>query len=319
MSSPVKSQRDNDARLPVRSRLTSAPRISVVVASDRSRTLLDACLRSLLPQCGRLGAEIVVARPSELGDLAAVRRSYPGVRVVAAPERSTVPQLRSVGMAAAHGDIVAVTEDHCVADPDWLQLLANGVAEGADIVGGGMDNAQRDRAVDWAAYFSEYGFFATTRPDSENGTALLTGANVAYSRQVVDDVVALAREGNWENVAHQRLLAGGSVLRFVSTAAVYQNRNYTLWDFCVDRYQHGRDYARRRLVDEPAVRRWVLLPGCPALPFLLLTRIARAAAPGRKKQFMRALPATMLFLTAWSAGEAVGYFKGKLRIPREQG
>ena len=317
MSSPVKSQWDNDARRSVRPRPTNGPRISVVVASDRSRQLLDSCLHSLLDQCGRLGAEIVVARPSDLGDLAAVRRSYPGVRVVAAPERSTVPQLRSVGMAAAHGDIVAVTEDHCVADPDWLELLASGVAAGADVVGGGMDNAQRERAVDWAAYFSEYGFFSTTRPDSEN-TAALTGANVAYTRQVVDDVVALAREGNWENVAHQRLLANGSVLRFVSTAAVYQNRNYTLWDFCVDRYQHGRDYARRRLVDEPAVRRWVLLPASPALPFVLLSRIARAAAPGRKKQFLRALPATMLFLTAWSAGEAVGYLKGALRTPREQ-
>lgn len=318
MSSPVKSQWDKDTRLSIHSHPTNGPRISVVIASDRSRALLDSCLHSLLEQCGRLGAEIVVARPSDLGDLAAVRRSYPGVRVVAAPERSTVPQLRSVGLAAAHGDIVAVTEDHCVADPDWLELLASGVAAGADVVGGGMDNAQRERAVDWAAYFSEYGFFSTTRPDSEN-TPALTGANVAYSRQVVDDVVALAREGNWENIAHQRLLATGSVLRFVSTAAVYQNRNYTLWDFCVDRYQHGRDYARRRLVDEPAGRRWVLLPGCPALPFLLLSRIARAAAPGRKKQFLRALPATMLFLTAWSAGEAVGYFRGALRVPREQG
>lgn len=287
-----------------------APRISVVVASNRERALLDACLRSLLPQCRRLGAEILVTRPSDSGDLAIVRRGYPGVRILAAPPQSTIPQLRALGMASAQGDIVAVTEDHCVADSQWLELLAAGVDAGASVVGGGMDNAQRERAVDWAAYFSEYGFFATTRAETKGDAPLLTGANVAYTRQVIEDVIAIARDGDWENVAHDRLAASGSVMRFVATAAVYQNRNYTIRDFCGDRYRHGRDYARRRLANESRARRWMLVLGCPVLPLVLASRVARAAAAGRRKQFLRALPATLLFLSAWSAGEAAGYLAG---------
>src|SRR5262249_14199053 len=148
----------------------------------------------------------------------------------------------------------------------------------ADVMGGGMGNARRARAVDWAAYFAEYGFFADTRPETPEVRALLTGANVAYKRHVVADVVDWARAGEWENVAHHRLVAQGSLLRFVRSAAIYQNKTYHVTQFCVDRYEHGRDYARKRLAEEPGSRRWLHLLASPLLPGLLTLRVARAAA-----------------------------------------
>lgn len=290
----------------------SAPTVSVVVASNRSLSLLHSTLAALAPQCGTPGAELIVARAAEASDVATIARAFPTARVVACSPKSTIPELRGAGMAAANGDIVALTEDNCVPDSHWVEQLARGVQAGADVVGGGMDNAQRERAVDWAAYFAEYGFFSTTRPDAETteGTPLLTGANVAYSRRVVDDVVAWARSGEWENVAHERLVGRGSVLRFVGTAAVYQNTNTRFWHFVRDRYEHGRDYARKRLAEEQGASRVALLIGTPLLPPLLTMRVARAAASTRWGAFARALPATFAFLTAWSVGEAVGYLRG---------
>lgn len=289
----------------------SGPLISVVVASNRSLTLLHSTLSALAPQCAALGAELIVARSGEAGDVNTVARAYPTARVIPCAMRSTIPELRGSGMAAANGDIVALTEDNCIPDDHWVEALSRGVQAGADVVGGGMDNARRDRAVDWAAYFAEYGFFSTTRPDvAERATPLLTGANVAYSRRVVDDVVAWARSGEWENVAHDRLVGRGSVLRFVRTAAVYQNTNTRFWHFIRDRYEHGRDFARKRLSEERGASRFGLLLGTPLLPPLLTLRVARAAAATRWGAFLRALPATFAFLTAWSVGEAVGYLRG---------
>jgi hypothetical protein len=213
-------------------------------------------------------------------------------------------------MAGASGDVVALTEDHCIADPNWVESLMHSAQSDADVIGGGMDNAQRARAVDWAAYFAEYGFFAPNRPDRGDGVPLLTGANVAYKRHVIADVIGWAQEGEWENVAHTRLVAQGSMLRFARTAAIYQNQTYSLKAFCIDRYQHGRDYARKRLVEDPGARRWLLLAATPLLPPLLSWRVARAAARTRLGAFLRALPATFVFLTAWSVGEGVGYFRG---------
>lgn len=291
-------------------RLSETPTISVVVASFRERRLLDACLASLLPQCREHSAELVVARAGPVTEFRQLEREYPTVLFVPGPEDATLPYLRGAGLAAAEGDIVALTEDHCVAAPDWIaQLAAAHWKDGADVVGGAMDNAQQRRAIDWAAYFAEYGFFAE---DGGNlGDApLLTGANVAYSRRVVDEVTAWARDGEWENVAHARLLARGSTMQFLKTAAVYQNKNYRFLDFCRDRYGHGLAFARRRLREEGSVRRWLYLPGTLALPFLLTGRVSQAIARRQRGPFLRALPITFAFLAAWSAGEAVGYWRG---------
>jgi GT2 family glycosyltransferase len=291
-------------------RLGTAPTVSVVVASNRDKSLLHACLGSLVPQCQRLNAELLVARAGASADVNAISKSYPAVRFIAAPVEASIPQLRAIGMAAAAGDVVALTEDHCVAHENWVETLAQSANSVADVVGGGMDNARSSRAVDWAAYFAEYGLFSTKRPDQDEKAPLLTGANVAYNRRVIADVIGWAQEGEWENVAHSRLAAQGSMLRFARTAAVYQNQSYSLTSFCVDRYEHGRDYARKRLVEEPETHRWLMFAGTPLLPPLLTMRVARAAARSRWGTFMRALPATFLFLTAWSVGEAIGYLRG---------
>jgi len=309
MSSP--SRLDNQVAPSVKRgpRRGSAPTVSVVVASNRDKALLQACLGSLLGQCQRLNAELLVARAGTSSDVASLGKTYPSVRFLAASVDASIPQLRALGMAQASGDVVALTEDHCLADENWVEALTQTANSDADVVGGGMDNARRSRAVDWAAYFAEYGFFSTERPEPQ-GTPLLTGANVAYKRHIIADVISWAEDGEWENVAHTRLVARGSMLRFARTAAIYQNQTYSLSGFCVDRYEHGRDYARKRLVEESGARRWILLAASPLLPPLLTWRVARAAARGRWGTFLRALPATVLFLTAWSVGEGVGYFLG---------
>ena len=310
MSSPSRVDSQTSPSVRRGARRGSAPTVSVVVASNRDKSLLHACLGSLLSQCQRLNAELVVARAGTSSDLSALGKTYPSVRFISASPDATIPQLRAIGMAQASGDVVALTEDHCIADENWVEALTHCAHGDADVVGGGMDNARRSRIVDWAAYFAEYGFFSTDRPEHRDGTPLLTGANIAYKRHVIADVIGWAQEGEWENVAHTRLVARGSMLRFARTAAIFQNQSYSLAAFCADRYRHGRDYARKRLVEEPGAVRWFLFAASPLLPALLTWRVARASARNRLGTFLRALPATMLFLTAWSVGEAVGYLRG---------
>lgn len=305
-------------RDPVPLRVEAAPAITIVVASNRSRALLNSCLASILPQCERLAAEIIVARSGTAAELSELRRSMPDVHFVGASPGTSIPELRGIGMAESTGDIVALTEDHCIADDAWVATLLRHAQDPADVIGGGMGNAQRQRTVDWAAYFSEYGFFSDHRKDIPGiERPLITGANVAYKRRVIHEVVRWAQQGEWENVAHNRLLARGSAMRFVRTAAIYQNKNYRFGEFCVDRYEHGRDFARKRLVEEPGTRRWLMLCATPLLPVLLTYRIAKAAAPERWTTFLRALPVTFAFLTAWSVGEAAGYLRGPASASQE--
>jgi glycosyltransferase involved in cell wall biosynthesis len=287
-----------------------APPVSVVIASNRELDLLDACLASIEPQCRQLNGELVVCRAGTPDEVAAVARARPGARFVAAPPDADIPVLRGIGLAEARGALVALTEDHCVAADGWLQALVVGARDGAEVVGGGMGNARRERAVDCAAYFAEYGFFDGGRAEEAGARPLLTGANVAYARSVVADVAAWAGHGEWENVAHQRLAARGARFRFIPAATIRQNKRYELSSFCVDRYEHGFEYARKRLAEERGTNRWVQLLKSAVLPAVLTWRVAGAAGRQDPWCFLRALPVTIAFLGAWSVGEAAGYLKG---------
>ena len=203
---------------------------------------------------------------------------------------------------------MAVTEDHCVVDSRWIAGLLEETEREWQVVGGGMGNA-RPGAVNWAAYFSEYGFFSSARPAAE-GLTLVTGANVMYGPEVSGRVAAWALEGAWEDVIHARLASECVRLRFVPSARVYQNDTYGFRAFCRDRYEHGRDFARVRLRENPRMSRLGRLLTTPLLPFVLTARVAQAAAVENRRAFMAALPVTFAFLSSWAWGEAAGYWQG---------
>ena len=85
----------------------SGPTVSVVIASNRDKSLLHACIGSLLGQCQRLNAELVVARAGSPHDVGALAKTYPSVRFIPAPLDASIPALRALGMGHANGDVVA--------------------------------------------------------------------------------------------------------------------------------------------------------------------------------------------------------------------
>lgn len=291
----------------------------MVIASCRALSLLERAVASLRPQCQRLGAEIVIARSGDAADVAAVRARFPDLTVVAIAPGAGIPRLRGLGLAAASGNPVAMTEDHCVPADDWLDRLLAHTTAGVDAVGGGMANAAGSGALSWGAYLSDYGFYSFARPADPRPVPLLTAANIAYSRRVVPEIATWCDEGAWENVVHDRLTEQGRALRFAPEARVYHDHHYAFGGFCRDRYEHGWDYARARLTEDRGAPRWRLLLLTPLLPLVLIRRIARAAAGEDRAAFARALPVTVAFLCSWAAGEAAGYLRGPLAADEEAG
>lgn len=288
-----------------------ALRPSVVIASFREPGALFRCVDSLESQCRFLGAELVIARAGDAEDLAGVRARVPWATVLPAPPGSKIPYLRGLGIGAATGHPVAVTEDHCLAAPDWLELMVDQMSEGCDIVGGGMANLPGSSVLEWAAYLADYGFYSFSRPSAAAGAPpLITAANVAYSRRVAPDVAAWAIAGAWEDVVHNRLVQQGRGHRFVPSARVFHSYHYDFRVFWRDRYSHGYDYGRSRLAEPPHPSRLYLFGITPLLPIVLGARIARSAAGEDLWAFIRALPIVLAFLSGWAVGEVAGYLAG---------
>jgi glycosyltransferase involved in cell wall biosynthesis len=104
-------------------RRTSAPAISVVVASIRERELLERCLASLLPQCAEVNAEVVVARRASDRELEELRSGYQWISLVAGPRGAGIAELRAAGMAIATGDVVVIIEDDGEVSSDFLRRV----------------------------------------------------------------------------------------------------------------------------------------------------------------------------------------------------
>jgi GT2 family glycosyltransferase len=135
---------------------------SVVVASIVGPPFLDNCLSSLEGQARRLGAEVIVVACGPDAFAARIGRAFPWVRLLHRRERETVPELRRRGVLEARGQIVAIIEEHCVAEPNWLEVALGGLEDGRYGAVGGpvVDNGYRrlrDSEVEWAAYLGKPG------------------------------------------------------------------------------------------------------------------------------------------------------------------
>ena len=175
-----------------------------------------------------------------------------------------------------------------------------------------MGNAHPDRPIDAGAYFAEYGYFGPLRNAPGGGASpFVTGANVAYSRAVAGDAAAWASAGDWEGVIHHRLAARGARFSLVSDATVDQNLHYRFGPFCVDRFEHAYGYAKVRSGGWGTGKRLVMACATPLLPPLMTWRAWQNAGRSNWGGFLKALPFTLAFFTAWATGEAAGYLRGQ--------
>ena len=279
--------------------------LSVVVAASNGPALLRGCLASLVEQDGV--DEVVVASNFEA---AAAAAEFPMVRHLAQPAGTTVPMLRTHGIRTASGDIVALTEDNVTFGAEWGRALRSAHAEGHDVVGGPVEQPAGGRGSDWAVYFYEYGRYMPPVPAGP--AAALAGNNVSYARRVLDEVEAAWREGFYEVFVHETLQRQGHTLYVEPEAVVYHPKTYVAGEVVRQCYHHARGYAGMRVAGQSVWRRAALGAGALILPILLPGRIAvRTVRKGRRVgELARAFPYLVAFMSAWAAGEMVGYLAG---------
>jgi glycosyltransferase involved in cell wall biosynthesis len=287
--------------------------ISVLIAraSRQDPRRIEQTLNSLRAQRCDCAFEVIVVDRIDDDLSAALRRADARWRWITVSRDSTLPQMRSSALQAARGRIVVVTEDHCVAAPDWLQRVQEAfVREPAAVaVGGCVVNGLVDSAFDWATYLCEYAAFAPPLA----ADAPLVGTNTAYLRErlVAQSPHALV-DGFWESTVHPALQRAGHKLLSNDQMRVSHCKRFTLRGFINQRCIYSRHYAGSRFAPDSWTQRMAAALLSPLLPALLAVRLARVALskPDLIRPSLRAAPYLLLFYLVWACGEMVGYAVG---------
>ena len=282
--------------------------LSVIIAAHNQKSELLSCLSALnkqKPLDNVSDFEIIVV--GRIGDALKnnIEASFQEVKIILTPEYFSVPKLRSIGIKAASNDILALIEDHCIPDLNWVNAVVQGHQGGNLAVGGAVENGSRDSIVDWAVYFVEYGFFMN--PLHEGKVETVPGNNVSYRRKVIPYFEDLLDKDVWDADWHERLRDNKIELFCNPKMIVYHKRDFQPLDFWNIFKTHGRNFgASRRFSSGIHYIAWLF--GAIFLPFVLTFRMAKNIFTKQKfkKEFIMAFPLIIWFYSGWVIGEIIG-------------
>jgi hypothetical protein len=278
--------------------------LSVVIACDGAIDQLPERLDALARACEGLSADVFVVHSSDTHVPIPADLPIPTTRVTAPSE--LVPVLWGHGIAAARGRIVALTTTQFRVRDGWAHaLLAEFDSRRLAAVGGRMALAANSGILERAVFLIRYSEHMGSA-DSE-APREIAGDNAAYVRDAVIGVSPVLEGGFWEVDVHRLMRAAGAKIGRAPTAVAEFAPALSLHAMLANRFVHGSHFGayRVRVLRWPRWRALAVTPLVPAVLFArILSRMRRAGQPVWSAVIL--LPAIMLLLFAWAAGEAYG-------------
>lgn len=225
---------------------TSMPSVSVVVCTYEGQATLAACLQSLLVQ-NHPALEILVVDDGSEQDLATLVSAFSGVRYLR-QEHAGLSAARNRGLAETRGEIIAYTDDDCIADEDWLARLLLGFTDSPAVACGGPNVPPPPRGPMEAIVAAAPGAPAQVMLDDVQAEHL-PGCNLAIRREALKAIGGFREHyqtaGDDVDVCWRLREAGGQ-LRFVPGAMVWHHRRRTLGAYLRQQRGYGEAEALLR-------------------------------------------------------------------------
>lgn len=298
--------------------------LSIILRVVGGAPFVRRCLDRLSAQTEDRPIEIIVPYDSSIPAISAVAREFPEVKFIDMGHVSTAAapgthaaahelydRRTAAGLAVARGEIVALLEDYGVPREDWCDniLEAHKLPYGA--IGGPVDHCGSG-ILNWAVYFVD---FARYQPPLQEGRVnYLSDVNVTYKRATLDAVKRIWANSYNEVLVHWALAKRGVDLWLRPQIVVCEDRGALQFaELVKERFAWGRLFGSIRAREMMQARRAVYIILGPALPMILLARMAKAAL-GRSqgwRPFLAAFPVTVLLTLIWSLGEVFGYVTGR--------
>ena len=216
------------ARMPAPALVQGGPRISVVVCTRNGSATLRACLEALSRQTYP-NHEVIVVDDGSTDAVPEIAKSFAFVRYHRL-NHGGLSVARNAGALLATGDVIAYTDDDCMADEDWLAQLAPAFDDPQWVAAGGPNIPPPARNRIEAVVAVAPGGPAHVMLNDEEAEHL-PGCNLAIRKSALDAI------GGFDPIFHTagddvdvcwRLRDAGGKLRFVPSAMVWHHRRFTV-------------------------------------------------------------------------------------------
>ena len=291
------------------------PDLSIVIVAQHERTPIEPCLASVRTQTDvdtQVVEYLVVdGTPAGAFRFRDNKARFLDAIYVPAPQAKSLPILHGIGIAAARGRLIAITEAHCTFAPDWAATAIGAhEAQPAAAIGGAVEPGDSLRLIDWALYWCDYGHFLL--PQTLRTTANLSGNNIVFDRSALDRTSDFARGGFWKTFHCHQLEAAGRRLQLDPRLVVRYHRHLNLPQLVIRRYHHGRCFGAMRAARISSGRRVLYALIGPFMPGLLLLRLLRDIWPKQRyrRQIVLSLPIAFVAILVWSISEWIGNLFG---------
>lgn len=299
--------------------------LSIIVVSFNEQDILTRCLEQVVAQARPGQTEILVIGRWDKSHLPR-QRQFPHVRWLTAPAGTTIPHMRLTALQQSQGQRIALLEDDCLVSDEWVKTLLaldgrrttedraspnpSSVLRPPSIIGGPIDPDTYPKLCDWGVYFCEFGRFMAPF----NGIVpFLPGNNVAYTRDVVDEILAGKNEdGFYEVFFHDEWVRSGRELFSHPHLTITNINRWSQAHVTRIPFHHGRGFGALRTTNQPLWRRIPYAGLTLLLPPLQVLRMIRHITKRQRhlSKLFLSLPWITLFYTSWAMGELLGYLWG---------
>ena len=305
--------------------MTGTIDLSIVIALISGKTDdLERCLESLASQTFDGNFEIIVPYDPPCANVCCLHERFPSVRFHAADHLDTATarqgaarehhdSLRTIGIRAAMGRVIALTEDHAVAMDGWCQQMVDLLDQQKEVVaiGGSVDCRSRN-ILRHAVYLCDFGRYQN--PLREGSSEYVSDSNVFYETEALRSIEYTWRNDYHETLVHDALAAGPGEIWLTPRTTVFQERTHlTIRMALQERFVWARSYAGTRVNVMSAQRRLIMIVLSFLLPPLMTLRIYKGLME-RDRLSLRTLallPLILLLQTFWGLGEFTGYVTGR--------
>ncbi len=223
--------------------LESGPKISVIVCTYNGAATLHACLSSL-QSLSYPDYEVLVIDDGSVKEVSDIAKAFPSVRYIR-QDHAGLSVARNLGAKEAWGEILAYTDDDCIADEDWLSFLAAGFDDPQWVACGGPNIPPPARNPTESVVACAPGAPAhvlITDIEAEH----LPGCNLAIRKSALEAIGGfdpIYRAAGDDVDICWRLREAGGRLRFVPGAMVWHHRRYTVSDYLRQQCGYGEAEA----------------------------------------------------------------------------